>query len=401
MTLGEKLRGAREARNVSIDAIASSTGIARGNLDALERDAYNALPGRAKFYIRAYAKTLGFDPKGMIEEYDRELEAAQPDAPATGPERAAPRPVEAAIARWRKAAMAAHAKPEAPAQDDDFEDDDPDDEIIEADTPVAAAPPVRPPHSVVAANRGVDARFAAADLTPVDGPLLAAPAETPDPPGPVPMTMPPAFAQAEPEPPLPASAPPRSRARFAASMLFGVVVVLAGIRLIVFKTNADGGEPSAPSSVAAPAKTAAPVQAPVPAPPRASVEQPAPARHRADPPPALDEREAPAGDLTIAESGVGRRIVNRRVAGESGIFAPGDVALFQTHVQGGKRGQAIRHVWIHEGRVQQSIALNLGGPDWRTHSRKTLWAEGSWTVEARNAQGEVLASAAFECARPD
>lgn len=395
MTLGEKLRGAREARNVSLDAIAAATGIARGNLDALERDAYNALPGRAKFYIRAYAKTLGFDPRAMIDEYDRALQAAQPDAAAAEPERAAPRPVEAAIARWRKAAMAAHAKPETPARDDDIDDDDPE----------------------------VDAPLSAVDLTPVDGPLLAAPAGTSVPQGPVLMMKPPpataASADAEVDTPaaampaspmathrprLPASTPHRSLGRIAASILFGVIVVLAGIRLIVFKTNADGGEPAAAASVAAPAKTALPVpavSAPAPGPLRASAEPAAPARRRADPPLARDDRSAPSGDLTITESGVGQRIVNRRVAGESEIFAPGDVALFQTHVQGGKRGQAIRHVWIHEGRVQQSIALSLGGPDWRTHSRKTLWAEGSWTVEARDAQGEVLASAAFECARPD
>jgi len=124
MAIGEKLRGEREARNISIDQISAATGIGRAYLEDLERDALKALPGRAKFYIRAYAQTLGFDPQRMIDQYDREQEALRPGQSASAEiERAAPRPVEAAIARWRKAAMAAHGKPD-PAATDDFEDDE-------------------------------------------------------------------------------------------------------------------------------------------------------------------------------------------------------------------------------------------------------------------------------------
>jgi len=38
-------------------------------------------------------------------------------------------------------------------------------------------------------------------------------------------------------------------------------------------------------------------------------------------------------------------------------------------------------VWIFDGRAQQSITLRLDGPDWRTHSNKTLYRSGPWTVE--------------------
>jgi hypothetical protein len=63
----------------------------------------------------------------------------------------------------------------------------------------------------------------------------------------------------------------------------------------------------------------------------------------------------------------------------------------------GQRGQVIRHVWIYEGRTQQTITLRLGSPDWRTHTNKTLGHAGSWAVEARDDKGRVLARAAFTC----
>jgi hypothetical protein len=71
-------------------------------------------------------------------------------------------------------------------------------------------------------------------------------------------------------------------------------------------------------------------------------------------------------------------------------------------VLGGTPGEPIRHVWLYEGSVQQSIELELGGPDWRTQSKKTLGKTGQWAVEARDREGGVLARATFTCvpARP-
>jgi hypothetical protein len=77
----------------------------------------------------------------------------------------------------------------------------------------------------------------------------------------------------------------------------------------------------------------------------------------------------------------------------------GDVVAFSTRVVGGRSGQAIRHVWLYRGRAVQSIRLRVGATDWRTHSTKTLWNAGPWSVEARDEAGNVLARAAFECVR--
>jgi hypothetical protein len=105
-----------------------------------------------------------------------------------------------------------------------------------------------------------------------------------------------------------------------------------------------------------------------------------------------------AGPLTVSDFGVGRRIANLRLEGEDDRFAPGARVCFSTRVLGGQRGDLIRHVWLYEGRVEQSIPLRLGGPDWRTHSNKTLGHAGSWTAEARDDRGHVLARATFTCA---
>ena len=50
----------------------------------------------------------------------------------------------------------------------------------------------------------------------------------------------------------------------------------------------------------------------------------------------------------------------------------------------------------------QTIELTLNGAHWRTHSNKTLWGTGSWTVEVRDSSGHVLATSRFNCvpARP-
>jgi hypothetical protein len=89
--------------------------------------------------------------------------------------------------------------------------------------------------------------------------------------------------------------------------------------------------------------------------------------------------------------------VNARLEGETSEFTAGEVACFQTRVVGGKRGETIRHVWIYDGRAQQSITLRLGDADWRTHTKKTLYKTGPWSVEARDGNGRVLATASFAC----
>ena len=99
----------------------------------------------------------------------------------------------------------------------------------------------------------------------------------------------------------------------------------------------------------------------------------------------------------MSEHGVGRRVVARRLIEPGDVFDQNEGVWFSTRVIGGREGSVIRHVWIHEGRHVQSITLEIGGPDWRTHSRKTLRDAGRWTVEAQDGRGRVLARTSFIC----
>jgi cytoskeletal protein RodZ len=77
---GEKLKGIRESRGVTIEEISRATKIHPSYLEAVERDDIEVLPGPAyvKFYIRAYADVIGFDAASLIKEYDLELAASEP-----------------------------------------------------------------------------------------------------------------------------------------------------------------------------------------------------------------------------------------------------------------------------------------------------------------------------------
>ena len=181
------------------------------------------------------------------------------------------------------------------------------------------------------------------------------------------------------------NAPPAKR-RLAPFVLVGLVVIAAAIYI---GTRTE--QPLVRS--VQPAPEARSPEPPAPEPPPPVVVQPQ------TPPPAKAPviRETPAGALSVTEFGVGRRIVNLKLEGETDRFDQGARVCFATRVAGGQRGEVVRHVWLYEGRVEQTITLRLGGPDWRTHSNKTLGRAGAWAVEARDDKGRVLARKSFTC----
>jgi hypothetical protein len=109
--------------------------------------------------------------------------------------------------------------------------------------------------------------------------------------------------------------------------------------------------------------------------------------------------EPPPSEVTIIDYGVGTDVVDHRLVGKRERFAEGEQVSFWTRLQGGKTGERIRHVWLHEGRRMSSVPLRIGGWHWRTHSRKTMMpgSEGRWAVEARDEAGRVLARSEFYC----
>lgn len=71
LTLGEKLRQAREERGISISEVAEQTRISPHYLDCIENDDYRTLPGGIfnKGFVKSYAKTVGLDEQEALQDY--------------------------------------------------------------------------------------------------------------------------------------------------------------------------------------------------------------------------------------------------------------------------------------------------------------------------------------------
>ncbi len=71
LTLGDKLRQAREERGISISEVSEQTRISSLYLDAIENDNYKPLPGGIfnKGFVKSYAKFIGFDEQEALQDY--------------------------------------------------------------------------------------------------------------------------------------------------------------------------------------------------------------------------------------------------------------------------------------------------------------------------------------------
>ncbi|MFY4773958.1 helix-turn-helix domain-containing protein [Metabacillus sp. RGM 3146] len=80
--LGNRLRSAREEKNLTLDDLQTTTKIQKRYLVGIEEGNYSSIPG--KFYVRAfikqYAEAVGLDPEMIFEEYKNEVPAANQDA---------------------------------------------------------------------------------------------------------------------------------------------------------------------------------------------------------------------------------------------------------------------------------------------------------------------------------
>lgn len=78
-SLGTHLRREREARGVSLDAVAAATRIPLRTLQAMESDEWSRLPGGIfnRGFVRSVGLFLGLDADGLVTEYV----AATHDAP--------------------------------------------------------------------------------------------------------------------------------------------------------------------------------------------------------------------------------------------------------------------------------------------------------------------------------
>ena len=368
-SIGKKLARERQGQSTTIEEIAVRTGIGLAYLQALERDDFAALPGRAfgKLYIRAYAEVLGFDPEGLIGDYD---EASNSGVSAACPETRR----DQARSVWQAALRKSL------------------EESRETRMRSKSAPGGAPGERVAE--------------PPVDAEEPPAPGLGDDSP-----TGDPAHCGVEAPPPVPQHGSPAEALRRAGwrplgltSFSIALLVIAAWIFLPSLRTGgSDDREPeAATASIPSPApaqesggaattvddvrETLSMTDAAEPVPERATPPSPEPSATR-----------TPPGRLAVDEFGLGERVVDRRLEGRKDVFEEGGAAVFFTRVIGGRSGQHVRHVWLRDGRVVQAVELPLGGAHWRTHSRKTLWGTGSWAVEARDSRDRVLARASFTC----
>src|SRR5829696_2187827 len=73
LSLGEKLRQAREERGISISEVAEQTRISPLYLEAIDADNYKTLPGGIfnKGFVKSYAKYVGLDEQEALQDYSR------------------------------------------------------------------------------------------------------------------------------------------------------------------------------------------------------------------------------------------------------------------------------------------------------------------------------------------
>lgn len=81
---GQMIRRARERARITTDELAAQMKLARGTLDALERDDFKVLvePVYVRGYYRKCAKVLGIDENDLLASYQAMVMPRTPEAPA-------------------------------------------------------------------------------------------------------------------------------------------------------------------------------------------------------------------------------------------------------------------------------------------------------------------------------
>jgi cytoskeletal protein RodZ len=93
MSIGEQLRASREARGLSIDAVAHTTRVQPRILAAIERDDVRGVPPRpfGRGFVKAYAREMGLDGDQMTRDYFAQFAPVVPVPSAAAETQTAPR----------------------------------------------------------------------------------------------------------------------------------------------------------------------------------------------------------------------------------------------------------------------------------------------------------------------
>ncbi len=344
--VGDRLRTERERRGILLEQVSESTKIRKQYLEAVERQDWDALPGPVftRGYVHTYAQYLGMDPKYMMNAYERELRILRAKDPS------ASAPTEGDLT---KAILERLARTEGLELARSWSRNT----WIGLCLVGACAGAVAVWIVFKPLGTGSDERTATETRVPTKLKSTVAP------PGPD--------------------------------------AVLGGNASRVIHPSGRG-VPQAPAADVSDDRKAlsGPGNAQLREQPQAAareVSATAPASRGVD----LPGTESLSGDgrLKVSECGAGTDVVDLQLVGRADRFAEGTVVWFWTRVIDGRRGDTIRHVWLHDGQVIGVAKLKIGGPQWRTRSRRRLTAGslGAWTVEARDPEERMLASVGFTC----
>lgn len=103
-------------------------------------------------------------------------------------------------------------------------------------------------------------------------------------------------------------------------------------------------------------------------------------------------------ELTVTRSAVARSVIGREPEGAAQAF-PANVGkvVFFNQLSGAAKPEDVTHLWKYAGKVELAVKLEVEEEGWRIWSVKEIPPNqtGNWTVEAVDAAGTVLETAAF------
>ena len=113
MDIGARLREAREARGLTLDAVSRSTRVQPRVLSAIERNDSSSLPPRpyGRGFVRVFATEVGLDPDATVREFFSQFGVAEtvPTYPVQDPSIEAVRSAEPRLWVWPVAAVLSYA----------------------------------------------------------------------------------------------------------------------------------------------------------------------------------------------------------------------------------------------------------------------------------------------------
>jgi hypothetical protein len=105
------------------------------------------------------------------------------------------------------------------------------------------------------------------------------------------------------------------------------------------------------------------------------------------------QNEPQQAGLVVAESKLGKDVVNREIVDESTTFAVNDRVFLWMKITGGP-SDSVTVTWSIDEYTWQTN-LNIGASTWRTWAYKTAWKAGDWKVTVKDAAGDVLLEKTF------